>query len=54
MREYEWQREAGDDNKCGDKATEVYGAGGAFGVVGKVITSAMCEECVWEGSEDES
>ena len=54
MREYEWQREAGDDDKGGDKATEIDGTG-ALAIVGrKVVTSAVCEECVWEGSENES
>ena len=41
MREYEWQREAGDDNKRGDEAAEVDGAG-ALAIVGrKVVTSAV-------------
>jgi len=39
MREYEWQREAGDDDESGDKAAEVDGAR-ALAVVGRKVVSA--------------
>ena len=41
MREYEGQREAGDDDECSDEAAEVDGTG-ALAVVGrKVVTAAV-------------
>lgn len=39
MREYERQREAGDDDERGDEAAEVDGAGALVG--GKVVTAAV-------------
>jgi hypothetical protein len=44
MREHEWQRETGDDNKGCDEAAEVDGSRALTNVGGEVFTAAVREE----------